>query len=46
MVGWFGPTEGDDEKSERFWNEMDKVEDRVGNGYRLCVGGSEWMDIR
>ena len=24
---------------ERFWNELNKVVDRVGNGYRLCLMG-------
>ena len=31
------PTEGDVEERVRFWNYLDRVEDRVGNGYRLCV---------
>ena len=29
-----GPTEGDCEEKERFWNDLDRVVDRVGNGYR------------
>ena len=30
----------------RFWNDLDKALDRVGNGYRLCVmvDQPEWMD--
>ena len=25
-------------KKERFWNDLGKIVDRVGNGYRLCAG--------
>ena len=42
----YGPNEGDDKERERFWNDLDKVVDRVGNGYRLFAGGSEWMGWR
>ena len=33
----YGPTKGDVEEREKFWNDLDSVADRVGNGYRLCV---------
>ena len=33
----YGPTKGDVEEREKFWNDLDRVADRVGNGYRLCV---------
>ena len=39
MVVGYGPNEGNSEERERFWNDMDRVLDRVGNGYRLCVMG-------
>ena len=26
-------------KEERFWNDMDRTLDSVGNGYRLCILG-------
>ena len=39
MVLGYGQNEGDHEERERFWNDMDKVLDRVGNGYRLCILG-------
>ena len=38
MVG-YGPIEGIREERERFWNDMDRTVDRVGNGNRLCVLG-------
>ena len=36
MVG-YGPNEGDGEKRDRFWSNMDGVLDRVVNRYRLCI---------
>ena len=36
VVG-YGPNEGDGEERYRFWNEMDRILDRVWNGYRLCI---------
>ena len=36
MVVEYGPSEGDGEERDRFWNDMDRIVDRVGNGYRLC----------
>ena len=38
MVG-YAPNEGDSEGRDKFWNNMDTVLDRVGNGYRLCILG-------
>ena len=37
MLVRYGPNEGIDEERERFWNDMDRTVNRVGNGYRLCV---------
>ena len=34
-----GPNEGNGEEKERFWNYLDRIVDRVGNGYRFCVLG-------
>ena len=34
-----GPNEGNGEEKERFWNYLDRIVDRVGNGFRLCVLG-------
>ena len=39
MVAVSGLTEGEVEEMERFMNDLDRVVDRVGNGYRLCVLG-------
>ena len=35
----YGPNEGDGEERDRFWNDMDKTLDSVGNGYRLGIVG-------
>ena len=32
VVVGYSPSEGDGEESNRFWNIMDRVQDRVGNG--------------
>ena len=32
-----GPIEGDGEEWKRFWNDMNRIVDRIGNGYRLSV---------
>ena len=41
------PTEGDIERGERLWNDLDRVVDRVGNGYRLCaLDLNEWVGDR
>ena len=37
VVVGYSPNEGNDEERERFWNDFDRIGDRVGNGYRLCV---------
>ena len=34
VVVGYGPNE-DDEERDRFWNDMDRILDRVGKGYRL-----------
>ena len=39
MVGVYDPTDWKVEEKERFWNDLDRVVDRVGNGYRLRVLG-------
>ena len=31
----YDSSEGDGEERERFWNELDRVVDRVGIGYRI-----------
>ena len=38
MVG-HGPNERIGEERERFWNDMDRTVDRVGNGYILSMLG-------
>ena len=40
VVVEYGPNEGDVEQRERFYNDMDRIVDRVGNGYRLCMLGN------
>ena len=35
----YSPTEGEVEERERFWSDLDRVVDRIGNGYRLWVLG-------
>ena len=39
MVVWYNPNEGDDEEREIIWNDLNRIVDRVGNGYRLCMLG-------
>ena len=39
VVVVYGPSEGDVEERDRFWNDMDRILDRVWNGYRLCILG-------
>ena len=36
----YGPNEGDGEERDRFWNDMDRILDSVGNGYSMCINGS------
>ena len=44
VVVGYGPNEGDGEK-KRFWNNMNRTLDSLGNGYRLCIMGdlNGWM---
>ena len=37
VVVRYSPSEGEGEERERFWNDMDRILDRVGNG-------SKWME--
>ena len=48
MVVEYGPYEGIGEERERFWNDMDRTVNRVGNGHRLCVLGdlNGWIGER
>ena len=39
----YGPNEGDGEEKERFWNEFNRIVDRVGIRYKWCAGKFEWM---
>ena len=32
MVVGYGPSKGDDEERDRFWNDMNRILDRVWNG--------------
>ena len=38
LVVWYNPNE-DGEERDRFWNDMDRTLDSVGNRYRLCILG-------
>ena len=42
FVWWWdtAPNEGDGEERDRFWNDMDRILDTVGNRYRLCILGN------
>ena len=48
MVERYDSSEGNGEERERFWNDLDRIVDRVGNGYSLCVVGNrnEWVGDR
>ena len=48
VVVGYGPNEGDGEERDRFWNDMDRTLDSVGNGYRLCILGDlkRWIGDR
>ena len=35
----YGPTKGELEERERFWNDLEKAVDRIINWYRLSVLG-------
>ena len=39
VVVRYNPSEGDSEERNRFWNNMNRILDGVGNGYRLCFLG-------
>ena len=47
LVGYV-PKEGNGEERERFWNGLDMIVDRVGNGYILCIMGdmNGWIGNR
>ena len=48
VVVGYSSNEGIGEKRKRFWNDMDRTVDRVGNGCRLCVLGdlNGWIGDR
>ena len=48
VVVGYSSSEGDVEKRDRFWNDMDRILDRVGNGYRSCILGdlNGWIGHR
>ena len=41
----YGPSEGDVEERDRFWNDTDRILDRVWNGYTMYILGdlSGWI---
>ena len=39
VVVGYGLNEADGEERDRFWNNMDRTLDSVGNGYRLYIVG-------
>ena len=39
VVMGYGPNEGDGEEMDMFWNDKDRILDKVENGYRLCILG-------
>ena len=41
-----GPTEGYVEERLELWNGLDWFVNRVGNGYKLLAGRSEWAGWR
>ena len=44
VVVGYDPNEGDGEEGERFWNDMDRILDRVGNGYSVHSGNlNRWI---
>ena len=48
MVVGYSPNEEIGEEKERFWNDLDRIVDRVRNGYRLCMLGdlNGWIGNR
>ena len=39
MLVGYDPNEGNGEERERFRNDLDRIVDREGNAYRLCMLG-------
>ena len=48
MVVGYGPNEGNGEERERFWNDLGRTVDRIGNGHRLRMLGelNGWIGDR
>ena len=48
MVAEYGRSEVDGEEKDRFWNDVERTLDTVGNGYRLCIQGylNKWIGER
>ena len=44
VVGYDPNVEGEDR--DRFWNNMDRTLDSIGNEYIVHSGRSKWMDRR
>ena len=44
----YSPSKEDCEEKDRFWNNIHRVLDRVGNKYRLCILGglNRWKGDR
>ena len=36
----YGPNKEGEER-DRFWNDMDRTLNSIGNGYRLCILGDQ-----
>ena len=41
VVVGYSPSEGDGEENDRLLNDMDRILDKVGNGYKLCILGDQ-----
>ena len=39
VVVGYGPNEGGGGERDRFWNDIDRTLDSIGNGFRLCILG-------
>ena len=48
VVVGYGPNEGDGEERDTFWNDLDRIVDRVANEYSLCILGdlNRWIADR
>ena len=48
VVVGYGRNEGSSEEREKFWNDLDRNMDKVGDGYRSCVLGdlNGWIGDR